>query len=1241
LKFQILGPLEVRSGERPLVVPRAKQRTLLLALLLNANEVISSDRLIEAVWGEQPPATATTALHGHVSQLRKLLPPDTLLTQAPGYLLRVEPGELDVHRFEDLRAHARAAVDDGRPAEAVALLREALGLWHGAPLADATYEPFAAAEIARLEELRSETIEERIHAELSAGLDAELIGELEGLVRAEPFRERRRAQLMLALYRAGRQADALQIYQEGRRRLDEELGLAPGPELQELQQRILAQDPTLRGAARRMDVVAVPRESRRTVTILAIGIEPGSGDPEALRNASGRALTAIDGSLTRHGGVIERELGDVYVCVFGAEDVQEEAPIRALRVAAELRDALHLRLGVATGEVVVSEGGVIGAAIAQAQRLQLVAAVDEILIDRPTWRLVRDAVVAEPTGAAFRVLDVDLWRPGVARRLDSPLVGRAHELQLVLSAFERALSTRTPQLLALVGPAGVGKSRLATELAVHAEGRATILHGRCLSYGEGITFWPVRELVREAVGAAQKDPAEAVAAALEELLGVGNDSAQLAGILGVGEPVASGAELFHAVRALLELLAQRQPLVIVLDDLEHAEPVLLDLIEYVVELSRDVPLLVVCLSRPDLLEQRPGWAGVRSNATAISLDPLNAAESERLIENLLGGEPLPTAVAERFAAAAGGNPLFLEQLLSMLIDDELLQRDGVRWIASDDLNEVPVPQSVQLLVAARLDRLSPTELTVLECAAVEGSLFHRAPLRLAAEDCEPGLDVDAALRTLVAKELVRPTVPSDTGDEAYRFLHTLIRDVAYAGMPKQSRGRLHELFAKWIEANAGDRIMELEEVLGHHLEQAYRLRAELGAADNGLARSAAERLEHVGRRAHGRGDFQSAAGLLARADGLNVAAGERRLELLHARGAALRLSGAFADARAVLDEGLVAAVDRGERRLEAHLMLEQCSVRLMADPTVSLSEVESIAEHALWLFTDPDDDRGLAHAYSLLGDVHLFRCRFGKMETVYERALIHARRAGDEQGSARAHGKLAQAAFLGPRAVESGIDRCEQIRLQPDADPSARAHAAAALGVLDAMRGNFDEGRARIGECRALCEEFGLERAAAWVPGYAGCVELVAGDAAAAGAELRRGYVALRSLGETAVLATTAALLAQALERQGRLEEVELLLAESAETIGTGDLVSQIYWSQVRARIRAAHDDAVIAERLAREAVALAAETDMLAVHAATLVDLARIVEGRQREQALTQAVELFEAKGDIVDAARARSALS
>jgi tetratricopeptide (TPR) repeat protein len=843
--------------------------------------------------------------------------------------------------------------------------------------------------------------------------------------------------------------------------------------------------------------------------------------------------------------------------------VLEDAPQRAVRAATEIASELGARCALASGELVIGRGGAIGEAVTRAQRLQLQTAAGDVRLDPSTQQLV-----------------------DVTRRLDSPLVGRAQELNVLASAFERSLAERSTQLVALVGQAGVGKSRLVGELVTRVEGRATVLRGRCLSYGDGITFWPVRELVREA--AVDPDASAAVIAALEE-------------------PDASGADLFLAVRTLFEALGRDRPLLVVLDDLEHAEPALLDLIDFLVDWVRDVPLTLVCVGRPELLDRRTAWAGGRTGVMSVSLDALSAGECGLLLDNLLGGA-LDATIAERFTAAAEGNPLFLEQLVSMLIDDGLLVEEGGRWVVTRDLTHVPVPPSIQLLLAARLDRLTTDELTVLECASVEGTVFHREPLRAEV------VDIDGALRSLLAKGLIRPTTATYHDDEAYRFRHLLIRDAAYSRMPKEARGRVHARFAQWIEST------EAEEVLGHHLEQAYRLLAEVGKPDVELAAAAAARLESAGRRAEARGDFASGANLLGRADELHTAAGERNLALLPLRISALRLSGDVRGARAAAAEALEAA--RGDRTLEAHVLVELLSVRLMADPSVTLAEVAEGADEARAVFDEVGDDRGRARANALLGDVSLFQCRFAEAEEAYERALEYARRADDDQACARAHGKLAQAAFLGPRPVDKSIARCEQILEQPDADPSAKSFALAVLGVLEAMLGNVEDGRARIEQASALADEFGLGRALALVPGFSGCVELLAGDPARAELELRAGYETLTALGETAVLATTAALLAHALVAQGRVDEAAALAKDNEATVGSGDLVSRIYWAQALSRITSD-------ERYAREATELAADTDMLAVRAAALLDLAAVLpDGDERESAIRLARELFQAKG-------------
>jgi len=884
----------------------------------------------------------------------------------------------------------------------------------------------------------------------------------------------------------------------------------------------------------------------------------------------------------------------------------------------------------------VTATGTVGQAVAHAQRLQGEAAPGEVLVDEATARIARGAIEVEDRGAALRLVSLDRAAPGVERRLDSPLVGREHELRMLESAHARAIAERSPQLVTLVGPAGVGKSRLAGELVSRVAAEATVLRGRCLSYGDDITFWPIVSLLRAAVGAGETEPAESVSSALTRLLG--RDEPALGGLLGLGEPTKPADELSRAFRDLLEALAAQGPVVIVLDDLEHAEQALLDLVDFVVDWSRDVALTVICIGRPNLLEERPAWGGGRPNVVSLALDALSLGDSAALLANLLGGSTLARRATERLVASAEGNPLYLEQMVAMLIDDGALRLEDGRWRAVGELDGIAVPPSIQLLLAARLDRLPPAELAALECAAVEGVVFHRDSLEAAIALRSEVTDVGAALRALVVKGLVRPTTPERAGDEAYRFPHVLIRDTAYNAIPKRVRGRLHEHFSRWIELHARDRVPELEELLGHHLEQAFLLLREVGEEDARLAAQAAVHVEASGDRAHARGDYRSAAGLLRRADLLHAESGRRRLELVPRFVSALRLSGNIAEARWVAEEALGAIRLRADGVLEAHVLLEQCSIRLLSDPQVVLEDVAAVAGRARAVFADAGDESGLAHAYALLGDVSLFACRFREAEAAYENALEHARAAGDAYVASLAHGKLAQSAFLGPRPVGSAIDRCEEIRAE--ADPSARSQAMAVLGVLQAMRGRFDEARSSIAACRALCEEFGLERALTWLPGFAGCVELLAGDADSAERELRAGYDALLALGETAVLATTSALLAQALERQGRVDDADALTTSGAGTLAAADRVSQIYWRQARARIHARRGELDAARTLAAEAVALAADADMPAVHGAALVDAA-LLDRSERERLLHAALELFDAKGDEVDVQRVRDALA
>jgi DNA-binding SARP family transcriptional activator/class 3 adenylate cyclase len=642
MRYGILGSLELTENGRSIEVAGAKQRALLAMLLLNVNRVVSSDALIDALWEEQAPETAAKALQVHVSQLRKLLGKDQLETKAPGYLLRVEPEALDLERFQRLR-------EDGE-------LDEALSLWRGPPLAEFAYQRFAQAEIVRLQELRLGALEERIERDLAHGRHTELVGELDVLVKEHPLREQLRCQLMLALYRAGRQAEALDIYQQARAALVEELGIEPGRQLRELHQAILNQDPSLDPPVEEqpahVEPAAVPlpvsvpepviRDVRKTVTAVCVGMAissaPGEGlDPEALRRVTGRAFGEVEVAVERHGGTIETVTGDAVTAVFGLPIVHEDDALRGVRAAAEVRDALSVlaaeltgdraleldfRIGISTGEVVtgVDAGPQLrttGEPLKLSSRLSQTAKPGEILFDEGARRLVRDAVVAEAANGAWRLLQVADVVPGLARRLVSPMVGRERERRRLHDAFEQAVGDRSCQLFTVLGLAGVGKSRLVQEFLDGVAGQALVARGRCLPYGEGITYWPLLEAVNEAVGLEDTDSPDEARAKLLGPLG-NEDGAELvahrvAEMIGLAEVVAGAEEGFVAVRSLFETLARVKPVVLVFDDIHWAEATFLDLVEHLADWARDAPILLICLARPELLGSPP--AGDEASST--------------------------------------------------------------------------------------------------------------------------------------------------------------------------------------------------------------------------------------------------------------------------------------------------------------------------------------------------------------------------------------------------------------------------------------------------------------------------------------------------------------------------------------------------------------------------------------------------------------------------------------------------
>ena len=855
MDFHVLGPLEVR-GERGVVhLGGPKPRAVLAVLLLHANEPVTANRLIEAVWGEDESAAGRKALQVCVSRLRKALgDPAIVVTKGRSYEVRVAAGELDAERFERLLDAGRRALADGQADQAAMSLRQALALWRGPPLADLSLESFAATDVARLEEHRLAALEARIEAELASGRHAALVGELSQLLGENPTREAFLGFLMLALYRCGRQVEALETYRTARRTLVDEIGVEPGPELRRLHEAILRQDAALdhatvpeqpsperqAGSAQPQRVQeptgageaapAEETEARKTVTVLFTDISGSTGfgealDPEALQQLLARYFAEMKLVVERHEGVVSKFIGDAVMALFGLPRVHEDDALRAVRAAAEMRDALAVlnerfaaswgvtlavRTGVNTGEVFVREPGdgqslVVGDAVNVAARLEQVAEPGAILIGEDTYRQVHAAVIAEPLDPldlkgkvaavpAWRLVDVVAGAPGWSRRLDSPLVDREQELAQLEDAFGRVADSGRCELVTVMAAAGVGKSRLTSEFLSRVGSRATVLQGRCLPYGIGITFWPIVSVLMDAVGMEDRDSEAEAGRKLSELFSedTGQETsdgelvcAALVPLLGSAKATVGIQETYWAIRKLLESLAARRPVVVVLDDIHWGEPTFLDLVEYLADWIRSRPVLLVCQARPELLEARPGWMTGKQNAAAVMLQPLDAPQTDTLMRGLIGGTDLPEDARSRIAAVAEGNPLFVEETVRMLVDDSLLEYRRGRWVLAGDLSSIAIPPTIQALLAARLDRLEHDERSVIERAAAVGrSFWWGAVAELVTARAAAGDRGVPPVARAEAADRARPLGPASGGCLP---LHT--HPGARCGLPRDSEGR--------------------------------------------------------------------------------------------------------------------------------------------------------------------------------------------------------------------------------------------------------------------------------------------------------------------------------------------------------------------------------------------------------------------------------------------------------------------
>ncbi len=1224
LEIRLLGPVEVdRDGVR-VSLGGQKRRALLAVLALESGRVASVDRLIEALWPGDPPETAAHAVQVYVSQLRKALGP-VIASRAPGYALEVDPGRVDMHRFSRLASEGSAALAGGEAASAELALREALALWRGPALADFLYEPFAQTEIARLEELRTVVLEQRVEADLALGRHAELVSELEALVQTQPLRERTRAQLMLALYRSGRQADALAEYRDARAMLVDELGIDPGRELKELEAAILRQDESL--LLEEAPLAKPAMQFRRLVTILFVDVVESMAlaealDAEALGLVLRRYFEAVSAAITRHGGTVEKYAGDAVMAAFGIPVSHEDDALRAARAALDIKVGvaslneqlvrehgmgLEVRIGFEAGEVVATptearQRLVTGEAVGIAARLEEAAGSDEIVVGGLAGRLIDHASVLDPLGElgikgkrepvrAYRLVELAPTTPAFETRAEAPLVGRRRELAALRRALRRAIDDGSARAALVVGPPGVGKSRLVAELTRRAKG-VTVHWGRCLSYGEGVTYSPLREVVAQA---SESEERAAVVAALE------------------AETPPPAPEIAWLLRRFCEALTRERPLALVFDDVHWAEPTFLELVEHLVD-KGSAPILVACIAREELLEDRPEFLEGRDNVVKVALDVLSADETEALVDGL-GGAVLESDQRARIVAAAEGNPFFLEQLLAFALEGGLV--------------ETQLPETVQALLAARLDRLGPGERAVLERGAVIGKVFS-------AEDLTSLLDPDAAptadahLNALADRGFVRRVENAEFG-----FRHVLVQESVYRSAPKRLRAELHERYADRLDETLPD-LAGPDEFVGYHLEQAYRLRSELGESDRRterLADDGGRRLRSAGLRALKRGDIPAASSMLERSSQLladDIARSDVVCDL------ALAYYAQQETDRAVdLLEGVLKEPESPERvNTQARARIELEFIRLRNEVGRTADALLDAIESGLPIFEHLGDDRAVGRALLLSGWVGGGRHgNHAAWTAAAERALERYESAGWPLSVCL--GQIGVSLYWGPTPVADAIMRLETLRDRVETDLEGSANVDTFLGGLVAQLGEFEQARAVIGAARSVFEDLGLRAQLRTYPiTVLGEVELLAGNAVQAEAVLRQLCLDLERSGAYSHLASRASDLAEALLMLERLDEAEEWAAVARRYAAPDDIQAQMMWYPVQAKIETTRGAFDVAERLARDGLAIADGTDDLNRRAKGYGSLATVLAAAGRrpesEDARETAVLLYRQKGNV-----------
>ena len=956
---------------------------------------------------------------------------------------------------------------------------------------------------------------------------------------------------------------------------------------------------------------------RKLATVLFVDLvssteQLSTADPEVVRRRVTRYFEQVSQCIVTHGGTVEKFAGDAVMAAFGVPRAHEDDAERALRAALQIVPTVEemgfaVRIGVEAGEVVVEDAEstfATGEAVNLAARLQQAAAKGTILIGPGVLRLANGRVVAEPAepvDVSGRREPLPTWRlVDIATRsgqpvASAPFVGREVELELLHNTYARAVRDRRAHLVTVFGEPGIGKSRLVHEFVEGVE-RATVLRGRCLPFGEGVTYWALAEMVKQSAGIADDDP---VAEAFEKLRAccesdaIADLLASASGLLLASERKQTREELLWAARAWTEQLAGMQPLVLVFEDIHWAEEPLLNVIDHLAQSLRDVPLLIVCVSRPELLELRPTWGGGNLRATAIELAPLTAEESGLLADGLLPENELPDAARALVLEKAEGNPLFLEETIRML--------------AEHDGTTEAIPDTIQALIGARSDSLPVEQKQLLQRAAVIGRIFWQGAL----EQLAPELDVPVQLESLLDRDLVAAEERSSISSErAFRFKHLLIREVAYAGLSKAMRAELHAAFAQWLHERVGD---ELFEIRAFHLERAVSLQEELnGAAPDGLRTAAAEALERAGERALNREAFQTARKQLMRAVELDPTL-RRRYLAAHAAWRLLDMQTVTVEMKQVEAEAEAAGAPRIQAR--ALTALAEMALYYGADAE---SARELIAKADAVLGDDEDVDARF-DVYATAWQIASWLADLGEVERIARQALELVRGADRKDLEAIVIQSLTQSAITRLDVVEAEALVREATELAEESG-SVRAQAAAlgAQAWLDEISGRLEVAERSYKELHQLYTDIGNTAGVGATQIYYGRLQQTSGRLAAAETTLRDAVRILTRVGDRGRLCEAQRVLAQTLVAQGKLDEAERMALQAIESVGPEDKLSTWTTRMALGVVRAAQGRDDEGEQLLRDAVEAFAESGLRFAELQALGELVAFLRARGRDNEAT-----------------------